>query len=177
VNLLFRVVGNDAKTRNKKEISKGGDLMAILRWRDPFETTAFTELNRLQGEMNMLFDRFFGERTPVRNAGVFPAVNVTQDDDNVYITAELPGIAGRDLDITVEEDTVLIRGERKAEPEGEDVSYHRRERGEGKFSRTVTLPTRILADGATAETKDGILRLTLPKAEEVKPKKIEIKVE
>jgi len=173
---MFRAGVDEVETRNTEEILKGGDRMAILRWRDPFETTAFTELNRLQEEMNMLFDRFFGERTPVRNAGVFPAVNVTQDDDNVYITAELPGIPGKDLDITVEEDTVLIRGERKAEPEGEEISYHRRERGEGKFSRTVTLPTRIVADGATAETKDGILRLTLPKAEEVKPKKIEIKV-
>jgi HSP20 family protein len=152
--------------------------MAILRWRDPFETTAFTELNRLQEEMNILFDRFFGEqRTPVRNAGVFPAVNVAQDADNVYITAELPGISGKDLDITVEEETVLIKGERRAEPEGDDVSYHRRERGEGKFSRTVTLPTRVVAESAAAETRDGILKLILPKAEEVKPKKIEIKVD
>ncbi len=152
--------------------------MAILRWRDPFETTAFTELNRLQEEMNMLFDRFFGEqRTPVRNAGVFPAVNVAQDADNVYITAELPGISGKDLDITVEEESVLIKGERRGGPEGEDVSYHRRERGEGKFSRTVALPTRVVAESTTAETRDGILKLTLPKAEEVKPKKIEIKVD
>lgn len=150
--------------------------MAILRWRDPFETRAFGELNRLQDEMNMLFDRFFGERTPVRNAGVFPAVNVTQDDDAIYITAELPGISGEDLDITVEESTVLLKGERKVDPESEDISYHRRERGEGKFSRTVTLPTRIMTDRVKAETKNGILRLSLPKAEEVKPKKIEIKL-
>jgi HSP20 family protein len=150
--------------------------MAILRWRDPFETRAFGELNRLQDEMNMLFDRFFGERTPVRNAGVFPAVNVTQDENAIYITAELPGISGKDLDITVEESTVLLKGERKVDPESEDVSYHRRERGEGKFSRTVTLPTRIMTDRVKAETKNGVLRLTLPKAEEVKPKKIEIKL-
>jgi HSP20 family protein len=150
--------------------------MAILRWRDPFETRAFGELNRLQDEMNMLFDRFFGERTPVRNAGVFPAVNVTQDENAIYITAELPGISGKDLDITVEESTVLLKGERKVDPDSEDVSYHRRERGEGKFSRTVTLPTRIMTDRVKAETKNGILRLTLPKAEEVKPKKIEIKL-
>ena len=102
---------------------------------------------------------------------------MAQDADNVYITAELPGISGKDLDITVEEETVLIKGERRAEPEGEDVSYHRRERGEGKFSRTVTLPMRVVAESVTAETRDGILKLTLPKAEEVKPKKIEIKVE
>jgi HSP20 family protein len=150
--------------------------MAVLRWRDPFETNAFAQLSRLQGEMNTLFDRFFGGKTPMRNAGVYPAVNVSQDDDNVYVRAELPGITGQDLDITVEEDTVLIRGERKVGQEGEDVSYHRREREDGKFSRSVALPTRIAADKVTAGMKDGILRLVLPKAEEVKPKKIDIKI-
>jgi HSP20 family protein len=150
--------------------------MAILRWRDPFETNAFAQLNRLQGEMNTLFDRFFGAKMPMRNAGVYPAVNVSQDDDKVYVTAELPGITGKDMDITVEEDSVLIRGERKVGQGGEEVSYHRREREEGKFSRSVTLPTRIATDKVTADTRDGILRLILPKAEEVKPKKIEIKI-
>jgi len=150
--------------------------MAILRWRDPFETNAFAQLNRLQGEMNTLFDRFFGAKTPMRNAGVYPAVNVSQDDDNVYVTAELPGITGEDMDITVEEDSVLIRGERKVGKDGEEVSYHRREREEGKFSRSVTLPTRIATDQVKAATRVGILRLTLPKAEEVKPKKIDIKI-
>jgi HSP20 family protein len=150
--------------------------MAVLRWRDPFETNAFAQLSRLQGEMNTLFYRFFGGKTPMRNAGVYPAVNVSQDDDNVYVRAELPGITGQDLDITVEEDTVLIRGERKVGQEGEDVSYHRREREDGKFSRSVALPTRIAADKVTAGMKNGILRLVLPKAEEVKPKKIDIKI-
>lgn len=150
--------------------------MAILRWRDPFETTAFTELSRLQEEMNMLFAKFFGERTPVRNAGVFPAVNVAQNDENVYVTAELPGIASEDIDITIEEDSIVIKGERKVEPEGDDVSYHRREREGGKFNRTIAIPTRIQTNKAVAVARDGILKLTLPKAEEVKPKRIEIKV-
>ena len=150
--------------------------MAILRWRDPFETNAFAQLSRLQGEMNTLFDRFFGAKIPMRNAGVYPAVNVSQDDENVYITAELPGIMGKDIDITVEEDSVLLRGERKGGQNGKEVSYHRREREEGKFSRSIALPTRIATDKVTASAKDGILRLTLPKAEEVKPKKIDIKI-
>lgn len=150
--------------------------MAILRWKDPFEATAFTELRRLQEEMNILFEKFFGERAPVRYAGIFPAVNVSQDDDYVYVTAELPGVAGKDVDITIEEDSIVIKGERKVEPEGDDVSYHRREREGGKFNRTISIPTRIQVNKALAEARDGILKLTLPKAEEVKPKRIEIKV-
>ncbi len=150
--------------------------MVLLRWRDPFERTALSELNKLQEEMNMLFERFFGRRPLTPATGVFPPINVTEDDDNLYLTAELPGIPADKIDITVEEESVTIKGERKAEPEGEEVSYHRKEREEGEFSRTITLPTRIVADKVTAEAKDGVLSLVLPKAEEVKPKKIEIKV-
>ena len=150
--------------------------MVLLRWRDPFERTALSELNKLQEEMNMLFERFFGRRPLTPSTGVFPPINVSEDDDNVYLTAELPGISPDQIDITVEEESVTIKGERKAEPESSEVSYHRKEREEGEFSRTITLPTRIQADKVTAEAKDGILSLVLPKAEEVKPKKIEIKV-
>ena len=150
--------------------------MVLLRWRDPFERSAFSELNKLQDEMNMLFERFLGRHPLAPSSGVFPPINVTEDDDNIYLTAELPGVAPDKIDITVEDESVTIKGERKTEPEGGgEVSYHRKERAEGEFSRTITLPTRIQADKATAEAKDGILTLVLPKAEEVKPKKIEIK--
>lgn len=150
--------------------------MVLLRWRDPFERTALSELNRLQEEMNMLFDRFFGRRAVLSGAGVFPAVNVAEDNDNVYITAEMPGIDPKDIDLTVEEDSVVIKGERKLEEEGEGISYHRREREGGSFNRTITLPTKIVAEKASAQVRNGVLTLTLPKAEEAKPKKIEIKV-
>jgi len=151
--------------------------MTLLRWRDPFESKAFRELNRLQDEMNTLFDRVFGRRSSGSVSGVYPAVNVAQDKDNVYIMAELPGVVSGDLDIVVEDDSVTIKGERRFEVESEGVSYHRREREQGGFSRTLTLPTRVEADNSEAEIKNGVLKLKLPKAEEVKPKKIEIKVQ
>jgi len=151
--------------------------MAILRWRDPFENKAFRELNRLQEEMNSLFDKVFGRKSISSGSGVFPAVNVAQNQESIYITAELPGIDAADLDIVVEDDSVVLKGERKIEPEGENVSYHRRERDQGAFSRTIPLPTRVETEKASAEVKNGILTLILPKAEEVKPKKIEIKVQ
>ncbi len=150
--------------------------MAILRWRDPFESNLFKELGRLQEEMNSLFNRFVGRRSLLSTAGVFPPVNVSHDHDNIYVTAEIPGVPAESLDITVEDDTLVIRGERRPEPEAEKVSYHRREREMGAFSRSITLPARVAADKTTASVKDGVLKLVLPKAEDVKPKRVDIQV-
>jgi HSP20 family protein len=150
--------------------------MAIFRWRDPFESNVFRDLGRLQEEMNTLFERFAGRRSLLSSAGVFPSVNVSQDNDNIYVTAELPGIKAKEIDITIEDDSLSIKGERRLEPEKAGVSYHRRERESGAFNRSITLPTRVEADKVTANSKDGVLDIVLPKAEEVKPKKIDIKV-
>lgn len=150
--------------------------MAIFRLRDPFESNVFGELGRLQEEMNTLFDRFAGHRSLLSRAGVFPAVNVSQDNDSIYVTAELPGIEAKDIEIMVEEDSLSIKGERKLESEKTGVSYHRRERESGAFRRSISLPTRVETNKVKAKSKDGILDIVLPKAEEVKPKKIDIKV-
>ncbi len=152
----------------------------VIRSRDPFFDAPFRavkELSRIQDEVNRLFESYFGGRPFASRAGVFPAVNVYEDNDNVYATAELPGVEAKDIDITVEQESLVIKGVRGIEPEGEGVSLHRREREEGAFNRKISLPTRIEAEKVHAETKDGILSIVLPKAEEVKPKKIEIKVQ
>lgn len=151
----------------------------VIKLRDPFLDAPFRavrELSRLQDEVNRLFESHFGRRAVASRTGVFPAVNVSEDHDNVYAIAELPGVEAKDIDITVEEDSVIIKGVRKIEPVGEEVSYHRREREEGAFNRKISLPTRITAEKVSAETTDGVLTVVLPKAEEVKPRKIEIKV-
>ena len=150
--------------------------MAIIRWRYPSETPAIGELSRLQEEMNTLFDRFFGKGSAVSAAGVYPPINMAQDDDHIYLKAELPGMAPGDIDVTIEDDNLILKGNRKTDVAEPDVSYHRRERGAGSFSRTIALPVRVVADKAVAETRNGVLNLVLPKAEEVKPKKIEIKL-
>jgi HSP20 family protein len=137
----------------------------------------FRELGRLQDEVNRLYENFFGRRSFSDRADVFPAVNVSEDRDNLYVSAELPGVGANEVDITVEEDSLTIRGARKVEPDNEGVSYHRREREGGGFNRKITLPTRIVTEKVEAETKDGILTVIMPKAEEVKPKTIEIKVQ
>jgi HSP20 family protein len=153
--------------------------MAVFRWRSPFyeHFREFGEINRLQDEVNHLYETFFGKK-PVRpRTDVFPPVNVSEDHDNIYATAELPGVGPEDIDITVDEDSLTLKGSRKIQADTEGISYHRREREEGAFNRKVSLPTRIITDKVHAETKDGILTVSMPKAEEVKPKTIEIKVQ
>ncbi|MGD2125833.1 MAG: Hsp20/alpha crystallin family protein [Desulfobacteraceae bacterium] len=153
--------------------------MAIFRWRGPFyeQFREFKELNRLQDEVNRLYESFFGKRPYGAKPHLFPGVNVWEDDHMIYVTAELPGVEAKDVDITVEEESLAIKGVRKIAPEAEAVSYHRKEREEGAFNRKISLPVRIAADKAHAESKDGVLMVVMPKAEEVRPRKVEIKVE
>lgn len=109
------------------------------------------------------------------SAGVFPPINLTENSDNYYIRAELPGIEADELDITATGESFSIAGERKIATEGADVKYHRREREAGKFSRMFNLPTPIDSGKVKAEFKNGILSVVMPKAESAKPKKITIK--
>jgi HSP20 family protein len=108
-------------------------------------------------------------------AGVFPPLNITQDDDAFYLRAEVPGIDAKQLSITALRNRVTIGGKREIAREQERVSYHRKERAEGSFNRTVTLPTHIDTNRVTADYADGVLTLTLPKAEEAKPRQITVK--
>jgi HSP20 family protein len=148
--------------------------MAIVRWRRrPFSSNPFLELDRLQGELNRLFQAVWGPEVARRPAGVFPPVNISEDADNIYVRAEVPGVRPEDVDLAVAAETLTISGKRVTE-QPEKVSYHRRERESGEFQRVVSLPTRINSENAAATVKDGILLVTLAKAEEVKPKKIAI---
>lgn len=130
---------------------------------------------RMGRDMDRLLGRVFEELPAVsRGARVFPAVNVWEDGDNLYAEAELPGIALADIDVSVIGDELAIAGERKT-PYGEDATFHRRERGFGTFRRAIGLPTPVDADRVSATLNHGVLRITLPKAAEAKPRKIEVK--
>jgi HSP20 family protein len=100
---------------------------------------------------------------------------MTEDNDSYYIRAELPGVNFNDLDISITGDTFSISGERKIPDENNNAKYHRREREAGKFSRIITLPSLVQSDKVEAESKNGVLTVVLPKAEEAKPKQITIK--
>ena len=152
--------------------------MAVVRWKPGFfgwHRDAFGEMDHLRREMDRLIDTFSGRRGTVPPAGVFPAVNVSEDSENLYVRAELPGVAPEEIEITTEENNLIIKGERRITAEGEKVSYHRRERDAGKFRRVTSLPTRVDTRKVTAACRNGVLTVTLPKAAEVKPRQIEVK--
>ena len=153
--------------------------MATFRWRSPFyeNLKEFMELDRLQDEVNRLYESFFGKSPYRERSDVFPAINVSEDRENLYVSAELPGVDAKDINITAEEDGLTIKGTRKLETDNQEASYHRREREGGSFNRKINLPTRIITEKVTAETKNGILTVVLPKAKETKPKTVEIKVQ
>jgi len=135
----------------------------------------FGEVERIRQEMNRLSDAITRGALREPSAGVFPLMNLTEDKDNYYVRAELPGIKADDLDISVTEESLSISGERKLPPADEKAVYHRREREAGKFSRMVTLPGPINAAKVSARCAEGILTVVLPKSEAVKPRQITVK--
>jgi len=151
--------------------------MAILRWRPGtfgWHRDPFAEVESLHREMSRLMDSLSGAWRGVTAAGVFPALNVSEDRDNLYVRAELPGVSAKDLDISVQDDNLVIKGERRIAAESKGVSYHRREREAGTFQRIISLPTRVDGGKVTAVCKNGVLTVTLPKAAEAKPRQIAV---
>lgn len=138
------------------------------------EWNPFRELEDLQRRMDRLFRERFGvERVPWR-AGVYPPVNISEDQDHFYVRAEIPGVTPQDLEIEVKDRQVVLRGERKVPQTTKEVNYHRREREHGIFRRVVTLPGPVNPDKVEAACKDGILTIRLAKPEEVKPRQIKV---
>ena len=131
----------------------------------------FNELRALQREMNRLFEGYDGSTAISR----FPALNVWGNADQVVVTAELPGLQVEDLDISVVNNQLTIKGERKSDKPAEDAVCHRNERGVGAFVRTVRLPFAVENDKVGAKYENGVLTITLPRQEATKPKRIEIK--
>ncbi len=129
----------------------------------------FAELDGLRRQIDLLA----GKSIPAK-AGVFPLINLTENNDNYYVRAELPGIKADELDIEAEGNKISISGERKIPSENEKAKYHRIEREAGKFSRIISLQTDIDSDKIDATLKDGILKLTIPKSEKSKPKQITV---
>jgi len=150
--------------------------MAIVRW-EPFR-----DLVSLQDRMNRLFDESFrgvtrpGEEDWALGGTWAPAVDIFEQDGNIVLKAELPGVDTKDVDVRVENNTLTLRGERKFDNEVKKENYHRVERAYGSFSRSFTLPTVVDTDKIRAEFKDGVLRVMLPKKEEARPKQIAISV-
>ena len=129
------------------------------------------EMNRLQREMNQLFDTV--DRRPWPAA--FPAMNLWLNDEGAVVTAELPGVDVKDLNINVSGETLTLSGERKIENLPKDAVYHRQERSMGQFTRTIDLPFSVDSARVQATLEKGVLRILLPRAEKDKPHKILVK--
>lgn len=142
----------------------------IVRW-EPFR-----EMISLRDAMNRLFEDSFVRpfNFPTLLEGGMPAVDLIDAKDDVIVRATLPGVKPEDLDVTITGDALTIKGEVKSEQKSEGTNYIRQERRFGSFERTLALPTQVVADKARTEFENGVLTLTLPKAEEVKPKVIKI---
>lgn len=144
--------------------------MAIVRW-DPFQ-----DMVSLRDAMDRLFQESFIRPTSrmLAREGVFP-MDVYETDNEFVVKASLPGIKPEDVEITMTGDTLTIKGETKADEEVKQENYYLQERKYGSFVRSVTIPVLVQADKADAKFEHGILTLTLPKAEEVKPRTIRVK--
>jgi len=158
--------------------------MTLIRWKPLHDVTAwhpvtnmFDEFDSMHNEIDRVFDRFRGgeyDTGAVQNW--LPAVDVMEQDNAFIIKAELPGVDKKDVKITVQNDVLTIKGEKKQESEKKGENYHCTERLYGSFQRSFTLPATIASEKIDASYDNGVLVLNLPKLEEAKPKEIEVKL-
>jgi len=150
--------------------------MALVPWRN----RARGGLVDLQDRINRMFDDLFRGFAPMPWAEErlewAPALNISESDEAVQVTAELPGVDPKEVDISLTEDVLTIQGEKKAEHEERERDYHRIERSYGSFTRTVRLPAAVDAEKVEATFKDGVLTINMPKREEAKTRKVRVEV-
>ncbi len=151
----------------------------LVRW-EPFGSIRrrrgdiFSELSTMQQEMNRFFDEFFGERrSGLIQGNWLPAVDMSENETEVVVRAELPGMNHDDIELNFQDNVLTLKGE-KTKKSTEKENYHREECCYGSFSRSFTLPARVDQEKIRANFKDGILEIVLPKSEEAQPKKIAI---
>lgn len=137
--------------------------MAIIKWSPMLEP--FDEI-----------DKFFGDFAPAISKGFMPAVDVYQDKDNVIVESPLAGVDPKNIDISIENDVLSIKGDMEKKTEVDEKNYYRKEVKRGSFYRSVSLPTHVLGDNAKADYEKGVLKITIPKASESKPKTIKVNI-
>jgi len=148
--------------------------MALIRW------SPFRDLVSIQDEMNRLFNDYFSKPLSEGKEGTIlwnPTVDISETKDDVVVSAEFPGMKKEDIKISLQDNVLTLMGEKKQDKEEKNKNYHRIERSYGVFQRSFVLPATVQSDKVNANYKDGVLSITLPKAEEAKPKEIEISVE
>lgn len=150
--------------------------LELYRRRHPVYWRPSFGLRGLQEEMNRMFSDFFDESSEKGVATITPAIDLVDGKDKVTVRVEIPGMDKDDVQISLKEDMLVIRGEKKAEKEEKEENRYYVERSYGSFMRTVALPSRVKADEVKASYKDGVLKIELPKAEEDKIREVKVQV-
>lgn len=152
--------------------------MAIIRFTErPGTINPWAEFERIRQGLDQFSRNFLTSETPYSGGTVFPALNAFEDNNLLTIRAELPGVKVENLDISFEGDTLTLKGKREPYHNDEKVSYHRREIETGNFSRAVTIPVKVDPDTIAAKLKNGILVITMEKADDVKPRQVNVMTE
>ena len=140
--------------------------MALIRWRPTTETwDPFAGLEEIRREVNRMYDTAFA-----------PALDVVEEKDNFLVKIDLPGLRKDDVSVTIQDNFLTIKGERKYDAEKKETNFYHRERVHGTFARTIELPNTVDAGKVLATFRDGVLHVTLPKTEAAKPKEIQVSV-
>ena len=151
--------------------------MALIRWKPITEVwDPFGNLAEVRAEMNRLLDPALRAHGGVAAGAFAPALDVVEEKDNFLVKADLPGVSKEDVSVSIQDNYLTLKGERKHEVEQKESNFYHQERVYGQFVRTVELPARVEASKVTANFKDGVLQVTLPKSEEAKPKEIKVSV-
>lgn len=148
--------------------------MNLTSWRRGLDPVG--ELDRLQNEINRLFDYDARSQGGLFDRSVSPAMDVVEDDESFSVYMDLPGVVEEDVDVSIASNVLTIKGTRELPDLGEDARVYRREEWEGSFQRTLSLPQGVDTQKVEAHMKDGVLIVTLPKREEVKPRQIKVDV-
>lgn len=152
--------------------------MALIRFTErPHFRNPWAEFERIRQGLDELSQNLTSEGKSHMHATVYPPLTMYETKDSLILNAELPGVRAEDLDISVEGDTLSLQGKRKRNLEEDKISFHRREIETGNFSRALALPTKVDLNNMAAKLTDGILTITLQKAEEVKPRQVKITTE
>ena len=152
--------------------------MALVRFRPFGSVDSFRDLGDLQSEMNRMFDNVFGrasQHQPVDRVWA-PAVDMYETKDELVVKAELPGVSEKDIHLSINGDMLSLKGERRWEQDASHEGAYRMERWYGKFERTLPLPFPVEAGKVKANFREGVLTVSLPKAEQIRPREIKIDV-
>ena len=154
----------------------------LTPWRQLLTASPFRELDRMRREMDQIWGSLFTEKATGRGESAafgewFPEFDLSETKYELIVKAEVPGISPKDINISLVDNTLTIKGEKKQQMEEKDENYHYIGRGYGSFVRTIPLSREVQGDKVKASYKDGILKIVLPKSEEAKEKEIQVKIE